>query len=125
MFASDNPILCTPALAIGEYRASIAKLSFSLDNNESPDVCVYDVAFMLDYAERMGCVVVDWLRSSTSSLVPHNGDYFSFSEEFGMAHLVRGVHRFIMQITSLDVFSNNGRTFSSRKSTLRTELGLC
>ena len=125
MFAGDDSVLCAPAITIGEDRAGIAVLSSFLDNNESPDVGVYNVAFIPDYVQRAGCVVVDWLHSSTSSLVPHNGDYFSLSEKFGMAHLVRGVQCFRMVVTSLHVFSSNGLTSSSRKSTLRTGLGLC
>ena len=125
MFAGDDSVLCAPASAIGEDRAGIAKLSFSFDNYESPDIGENNVAFMLDFAERKGCVVVDWLHSSTSSLVPHNGDHFSLIEEFGMAHLVRGVQFFIFRGTSLDLFSFNLLTSSSRKFTLRTGLGLC
>lgn len=125
MFAGDDSVLCTSALAIGEDWASIAKLSFSLDNNKSPDIGVNDVAFVLDFAERKGCVVVDWLHSSTCSLVPHDGDYFSFSEEFGMAHLVRGVQFLMFRGTPLDIFSNYRLTSSSREFTFRTGLSLC
>jgi hypothetical protein len=125
MLAGDDTVLCTPVLAISEDWASVARISLSLDDNKSPDTGVYHVAFILDYAERTGCVVVDWLSNSTSSLVPYNGNYFPFSEKFGMAHQVRGVQRFIMQITSFDVFSNNRLTSASGESTLRTGLDLC
>lgn len=124
MLTSMDAIFLTAPSGICKDWASVAKLSFSADNNEAPYIGEDNVSGIFDLAVGPGRIVVDGLQGATGRLVPHDSEDFAFGEEVRSANQIGRFQFLIVQILSC-IFSINRRPCSSGELTPRMGFGLC